>query len=88
MGGSFCLDKLGEPDVMLCLFEMLNISRDAPLLDSGPWEELAVKKSRYEKRKQKFSIDNKKLELEQKLISWKKIKFWEELLFEKKRHLN
>ena len=28
---------------MLCLFEMLNISRDAPLLDLGPWEELAVK---------------------------------------------
>ena len=29
---------------MLCLFKMLNISREAPILDLRPWEKLAVKK--------------------------------------------
>lgn len=57
---------------MLCLFEMLIINRNAPLLVLGPWEELAVKREnsmdeKWEKSKN-FRNGNKqkKWELDQK----------------------
>ena len=47
---------------MLCLFKMLNISKQAPLLDLGPREELAVKteKSRHEKKSKTLEMATNK----------------------------